>query len=263
MAQHGTRQRNVVVPMIIAAIAAVGVLVCVAISMITNPLTARRSVSSAASFRSVPSSAIAASSKADADRRKIAALEAPISAADRTDILNKARQAALEDNKTPQQLKYCVSSRGNVGSVSGFANTIFRVLNNPRGWPRAGVIFTQGSGSACDFTIYLSAPNQMTTFSEGCSNTYSCRVGNDVIINAKRWNKGIDNWLAAGGTLSQYRTMVINHEVGHRLGHIDNETTCAGAGKAAPLMQEQSMHLDGCSPNSWPLDNELWTDLTD
>ncbi|KFI41015.1 putative lipo protein, partial [Bifidobacterium animalis subsp. animalis] len=26
-----------------------------------------------------------------------------------------------------------------------------------------------------------------------------------------------------------------------------------------PLMQEQSMFLDGCTVNPWPLDSELWT----
>ena len=85
-----------------------------------------------------------------------------------------------------------------------------------------------------------------------------CRVDNNVIVNDDRWNGGTQQWLAAGGNLARYRTMVINHEVGHRLGHIDNETTCAGEGQLAPLMQEQSMHLDGCKVNEYPLDSELW-----
>lgn len=68
-------------------------------------------------------------------------------------------------------------------------------------------------------------------------------MGNNVIINDDRWNSGTDVWMSGGGDLARYRTMVINHEVGHRLGHIDNEMTCArgGAGQAAPLMQEQSI----------------------
>ena len=98
----------------------------------------------------------------------------------------------------------------------------------------------------------------MTSFSPSCSVEYSCRVDNNVIVNDDRWNGGTQQWLAAGGNLARYRTMVINHEVGHRLGHIDNETTCAGEGQLAPLMQEQSMHLDGCKANEYPLDSELW-----
>ncbi|SPU24161.1 membrane protein [Bifidobacterium adolescentis] len=93
----------------------------------------------------------------------------------------------------------------------------------------------------------------MTSFSPSCSVEYSCRVDNNVIVNDDRWNGGTQQWLAAGGNLARYRTMVINHEVGHRLGHIDNETTCAGEGQLAPLMQEQSMHLDGCKVNEYPL----------
>ena len=52
--------------------------------------------------------------------------------------------------------------------------------------------------------------------------------------------------------------MVINHETGHRLDHRDNETVCQQAGKPAPLMQQQSISLRGCTINEWPLDSELW-----
>lgn len=110
----------------------------------------------------------------------------------------------------------------------------------------------------CDFNIVLAQASTLPTFSSVCSEQYSCRVGNNVIINDDRWNSGTDVWMSGGGDLARYRTMVINHEVGHRLGHIDNEMTCAGAGQAAPLMQEQSIFLDGCAINEYPLDSELW-----
>ena len=61
-----------------------------------------------------------------------------------------------------------------------------------------------------------------------------------------------------GGNLANYRTMVINHETGHRLDHRDNETVCQQAGEPAPLMQQQSISLRGCTINEWPLDSELW-----
>ena len=190
----------------------------------------------------------------------IAALEAPLSDEQRHEILDKARQAAYEDNKTPVVLHYCVATNGNVGSAEGFANTVFRVLNNPQGWPRAGVIYAPTHDTnACEFTIMLAESSKLAEYSQGCSAEYSCRVGTDVIINKKRWDEAVEHWFAHGETLSQYRTMVLNHEVGHVLGHVDNETVCEGEGKRAPLMQEQSMDLRGCTPNAWPLDNELWT----
>lgn len=124
---------------------------------------------------------------------------------------------------------------------------------------RAGAIFEPSTDGNYDFNIVLAQASTLPTFSSVCSEQYSCRVGNNVIINDDRWNSGMDVWMSGGGDLARYRTMVINHEVGHRLGHIDNEMTCArGAGQAAPLMQEQSIFLDGCAINEYPLDSELW-----
>ena len=103
--------------------------------------------------------------------------------------------------------------------------------------------FEPSTDGNCDFNIVLAQASSMPTFSSICSEQYSCRVGDNVIINDDRWNSGTDVWVSGGGDLARYRTMVINHEVGHRLGHVDNEMTCAGAGQAAPLMQEQSIFL--------------------
>lgn len=93
---------------------------------------------------------------------------------------------------------------------------------------RAGAVFEPSTDGNCDFNIVLAQASTLPTFSSVCSEQYSCRVGNNVIINDDRWNSGTDVWMSGGGDLARYRTMVINHEVGHRLGHIDNEMTCAG-----------------------------------
>lgn len=189
----------------------------------------------------------------------------PLTADERADILAKAEQTASESGNGIITYTYCVASRGEVGDLTEFANMVFSTLNDPRGWPRAGVIFQENEGAdpntdpnACSMTLTLAAADQMTSFSTECSDEYSCRVGNDVIINVDRWNNATEGWLNAGGTVSRYRTMVINHEVGHRLGHLDNELTCPAVNQPAPLMQQQSMDLLGCVPNEWPLDEELW-----
>lgn len=191
-------------------------------------------------------------------QKKLDALAASISGDESASIKAKADETAKNSGKDVKQYTYCIAGKGNVGSLDGFANTVYRVLNDPRGWPRAGATFVKGDGDACNFTVVLSEAKYMPTFDSGCSTEYSCRVDGNVIINLDRWNNGIGNWMKAGGDLARYRTMVINHEVGHALGHNDNENTCAGAEQSAPLMQEQSMHLDGCKVNEWPLDIELW-----
>ena len=71
----------------------------------------------------------------------------------------------------------------------------------------------------------------------------------------------LDERIAKGGMGEVWRAtdMVLNHEVGHRLGHMDNENVCASPNGPAPLMQEQSISLRGCSIRWWPQSLELWT----
>lgn len=181
----------------------------------------------------------------------------------RADILSKAQATAAASGKQTRQYSYCVSSRGTVKEtdLSVFENTVFRTLNDPRGWPRAGATFVYGEDSdKCDFVMYLAQASTVPSFSAGCSEKYSCRAGNNVIVNEDRWDEATQQLLDAGINIDAYRQMVINHEVGHRLGHLDNEPSCTVSGSPAPLMQEQSMDLRGCKPNSWPLDEELWID---
>jgi predicted metalloprotease len=185
----------------------------------------------------------------------------PLTDANRADILAKAQGVVAASGKQPHQYSYCVSSRGAVKEtdLGVFENTIFRTLNDPRGWPRAGATFAHGTDPAsCDFVMYLAQASTLTSFSADCSDEYSCRVDNDVIINEDRWNGATKRMLDSGVNIDAYRQMVVNHEVGHRLGHFDNEPSCSAPGRPAPLMQEQSIDLRGCVPNSWPLDEELW-----
>jgi hypothetical protein len=76
-----------------------------------------------------------------------------------------------------------------------------------------------------------------------------------VIINENRWRHGTPYFKSAGGTLREYRAMVVDHETGHwfGLGH----ATCGGKGQLAPVMMQQSKGLYGCKPNPWPLPGEI------
>ena len=48
--------------------------------------------------------------------------------------------------------------------------------------------------------------------------------------------------------------MVVNHETGHWLGF--GHSNCSSPGAAAAVMQQQSMGMQGCTPNPWPLAGE-------
>jgi hypothetical protein len=153
---------------------------------------------------------------------------------------------------------YCVQLKGVDSSQQAtFENKLRATLADGRGWSLGGqVSFTQ-VGSGCNMHVWLTAADQMPSFGAICDSTWSCTVSPNVVINYDRWSGASPAWNAAGGSLEDYRTMVINHEVGHWLGF--GHKQCPGAGQPAPVMQQQSIDLQGCTFNSWPLPSELAT----
>jgi hypothetical protein len=165
-----------------------------------------------------------------------------------------AKQAAAA--KTPL-VTYSVITKGAItANVAEFKTQANATLNDAKGWSRMGVAF-QEIASGGSFTLALSEASQVPTFSSGCSAEYSCNAGRYVIINQDRWLGATPSWNQAGGSLRDYRHMVVNHETGHWLGH--GHESCGGPGQSAPVMQQQSISLQGCTFNPWPLAGELWS----
>ncbi len=169
---------------------------------------------------------------------------------------NVATTFVLGTSKTPVKYTYCAAGKGvDQSHMYGFFIKTAAVLGDPRGWSAGDKVVFERVETGCDFSLWLSAPSQMTSFGGVCDDYYSCRSGRNVIINFDRWQGATPPWNAAGGNLEDYRVMVTNHEVGHWLGF--GHRNCTGPGQPAPVMQQQSIDLQGCSFNPWPTQAEL------
>lgn len=129
-----------------------------------------------------------------------------------------------------------------------FARDVARVLGAERGWRSDGWSFTQVRERP-DFTVLLASPD---TVDRLCAplltrGEVSCRSGDRVVLNVKRWVRGVTYY---GDDLRGYRTYLVNHEVGHALGKF--HVGCPTPGAKAPVMLQQSKGLQGCVKNPWP-----------
>lgn len=165
--------------------------------------------------------------------------------------------AGTKTNLDGRVFTYSVTTSGAVyASLAEFKTLANQTLNDARGWSRMETSFSEVATGG-DFTLVLAQASMLPTFSSGCSADWSCNAGRYVIINQDRWTGATTAWNNAGGNLRDYQHMVVNHETGHWLGH--GHVFCSGAGNAAPVMQQQSIDLQGCAFNPWPLASELWT----
>jgi 5-hydroxyisourate hydrolase-like protein (transthyretin family) len=156
---------------------------------------------------------------------------------------------------TVRLVTYSIETQGKVkGALDSFKRRTAEIYADRRGWSRSYIHFSRvKSGGA--FSLVLSAARYVPGFAPICSSYYSCRVGRYVVINEDRWRAGTPYFKKSGGTLRQYRAMVVNHETGHWLGL--GHASCGGSGQRAPVMQQQSKGLNGCMPNAWPLPWEI------
>lgn len=128
---------------------------------------------------------------------------------------------------------------------------IVAILGDPRGWTNPGTVRFQlvDDPSVADVRVRIASPS---TVDARCrplrtGGRLSCRNGNSLNINSDRWAGATAFWTAPVG---EYRAYVINHEMGHYLGY--GHQFCPAAGALAPVMQQQTKGLQGCSPNGWP-----------
>lgn len=152
---------------------------------------------------------------------------------------------------------YCTAARGvNEAGLDELVGKLAAVYADVRGWNDEGSIGFRHDAAGCQYTVWLAAPALMSTFGAVCDDYYNCQAGSSVVVNSDRWNGATPAWNSTGGTLENYRNLIINHETGHRLGFLDNPV-CPAAGGPAPVMMQQSIDLHGCAFNIWPTAAEL------
>ncbi|MEU6571773.1 DUF3152 domain-containing protein [Streptomyces parvulus] len=139
-------------------------------------------------------------------------------------------------------------------SADGVAREIHGVLADPRSWTADGHDgFQLVSDGSRDFVVVVASPATVDRICGAAGlrtrGEVNCDVGSRVFVNLKRWQTGSPNF---HGSLADYRALIINHEVGHRIGH--GHETCPGPGRPAPAMMQQINGLDGCEQNAWPYD---------
>ncbi|AEV83252.1 hypothetical protein ACWT_2230 [Actinoplanes sp. SE50] len=163
--------------------------------------------------------------------------------------------AAPAGDRKGRLLRYHVLVERDIKGVtaSEFATAVTTTLRDPRSWTAGGQWRLQrvGPEQKADFAVRLVTPATRDRLCEGATDGYtSCRTHDEVVINVARWAKGVPHY---GASLAVYREYVINHEVGHRLGQAHE--LCPGRGRPAPVMQQQTLGLHGCTPSAWPFLN--------
>ncbi|SOD73175.1 uncharacterized protein DUF3152 [Jatrophihabitans sp. GAS493] len=155
--------------------------------------------------------------------------------------------------------KYTVDVEGGVTGVdtAKFASVVDSTLANPHSWIAAGNVSLQrvATSSAADFHVTLTSSMTVRKYcgydlpvETSCYDSSSRRV----IENVARWVRGD---LAYVGDLATYHLYMVNHEVGHALGH-SHSHVCLSNG-LAPAMMQQTLGLKSisgqiCESNPWP-----------
>lgn len=159
-----------------------------------------------------------------------------------------------------RKIRYRVDVEMGLGLDSGlFARAVQSTLNDDRSWAHDGAMtFERISSGEPEFVITLASPGTTATWcaKSGLDTTVdnvSCDSASTerVMINAYRWAQGSQTY--GDEAMFSYRQMLINHEVGHRLGY--GHVSCRTPGSLAPVMQQQTKSLDiegiKCRPNAW------------
>lgn len=181
-----------------------------------------------------------------------------------TDVIGAAGAATLVRYRV--ELENGIKWGNNpVWTTDSVAAEVDRAVSSPEGWTKsadhpvtyapnklsnASWKFQRVSGADYDVTLKLATPGTVDKLCKSVGVTtqgiYSCRYGKTILLNLRRWLKGIEGFPAG----IDFHSMTVLHEMGHFLGF--DHMKCPGSGQVAPVMQTQTIALNGCKPNAYP-----------
>jgi hypothetical protein len=148
-------------------------------------------------------------------------------------------------------LRYTVEVEAATGlDPDAVAAEVDAALGDPRSWARVRRLERVDDVSLADARVVVATPGTVDALCArvglNTAGVFSCWTGTVAALNSWRWEVGAP-WFE---DITSYRTYLVNHEVGHALGH--GHRRCSEPGAPAPVMMQQSKGLDGCVANGWP-----------
>lgn len=135
--------------------------------------------------------------------------------------------------------------------VRWFTALAEQILHDPRGWTGAERVALRRVRRRPDIRVVLARPR---TVDRLCGRVglrtmgrVSCWNGEFAALNLRRWQRGARAFPAS---VRSYRRYLLNHEVGHGLGH--GHEQCPRRRARAPVMQQQTLATRPCRANAWP-----------
>src|SRR5581483_7562695 len=138
---------------------------------------------------------------------------------------------------------------------ASFADAVQRILLDPRGWTGAGgrLALQRVDSGDVDIRVTLARPRTVDRlcYPLHTAGFADCFNKGRAVINVDRWTQGSVSYT---GDLRDYRSYLIDHEVGHGLGH--GHKQCPGPGRRSFVMMQQTGTTFGCRRQPWPRASE-------
>lgn len=137
--------------------------------------------------------------------------------------------------------------------IDAVEEEVTAILSDPRSWTADGSVSFRrvGLSQSAQLRVVVARPETVDAFCGRAGlrtgGRVSCWDGYRAMLNLDRWNTGVAPFHS---DLAVYRQYLVNHEVGHGLGH--GHQFCTQTGALAPVMMQQTGGIGSCLANGWP-----------